>query len=959
MIYTNADCLSTKWEEFSELTRVRVPHVVVVTEVLPKHCNDPLAYFQHLTDYSLVFNKQAKRGICIYIHTSVKFSEIVNPIFDLVSECLVVDIKLPSLNNYLRLAAFYRSPTLGPSSCVNDANILNCLTYLVKNSHKLLVVGDFNLPNIDWQTLSTSQPGESYEQTFLDRLDDLFLHQHVNSPTRARGDSIPSILDLVITKHVDDILGLEMFSPLGKSDHSVIQITMNTFVQRENTDSRRYDYARADYQSMREFLVSLNITDELQKGKVVPDVAFEFFKQALIECRDRFVPLIKKYSGQRKRPKLPRHILKSIQEKNHLWRSYTKLKIEQKISQKPSSMNQDDDTWSLYKRARNRATKLLRANREVVESHIIQSSKTCPKQFWKYVNRNKPNFSPSNCTFTHPVTQQKIDDDFDKACIFNETFASVFVTPNQTHHDQDLVQGIQSGTLSCNDIDFSVAEVHQILKKLDTSKSPDIDGFPNTMIIQIADVIAQPLTFLYNQSLATGSCPSGWKKAMVKPLHKAGLKSDFKNYRPISITSIFCRVMEKLIVARIQTYFDENNLWNPAQHGFRKRRSCNTQLLEVIVDFQHYADLGIPFDCIYIDFAKAFDKVSMSQLVEKCRLYNIGVRTVDWIADYLRGRSQQVVVGEAASQSIDVLSGVPQGSCLGPILFCIFINDLPSCVRHSSVKLFADDAKIYRPILTTDDEPMLQEDLDSITRWCESNSMFVNASKCAVLHYGNKNQPSRAYSLSGSQIPSEEFVRDLGVHFDTHLKFDRHVSTVVRNANYQLLTLKRNFRKFNLKNFMLLYKSFVRPVVEYNTSVWFPLNVTDEHRVEKIQRRATKMIPYLKHLPYAQRLTRLQLPSLHFRRRRTDLINTFKIIKGVDDIEVGKFFEFSHYHLTRQHPYKIYPPRTHRKIGHNSFVNRVTDSWNNLPPEVVEAGSVESFKNMLVDSQFYTSAFSV
>lgn len=106
MIYTNADCLSTKWEEFSELTRVRVPHVVVVTEVLPKHCNDPLAYFQHLTDYSLVFNKQAKRGICIYIHTSVKFSEIVNPIFDLVSECLVVDIKLPSLNNYLRLAAF-------------------------------------------------------------------------------------------------------------------------------------------------------------------------------------------------------------------------------------------------------------------------------------------------------------------------------------------------------------------------------------------------------------------------------------------------------------------------------------------------------------------------------------------------------------------------------------------------------------------------------------------------------------------------------------------------------------------------------------------------------------------------------------------------------------------------------------------------------------------------------------
>ena len=153
-----------------------------------------------------------------------------------------------------------------------------------------------------------------------------------------------------------------------------------------------------------------------------------------------------------------------------------------------------------------------------------------------------------------------------------------------------------------------------------------------------------------------GLCPSGWKKALVKPLHESGSKSDFKNYRPILITSIFCRVMEKLIVSRVQKYFGEYYLWNPTQHGFRKSRSCNTQLLEVILDFQRFADLAIPFDCIYIDFSKAFDKVSMPILFQKCSAYKLSKKTIPSIAHYPIGRTQEVVVGEAMSSSIDVLS---------------------------------------------------------------------------------------------------------------------------------------------------------------------------------------------------------------------------------------------------------------------------------------------------------------
>ena len=161
------------------------------------------------------------------------------------------------------------------------------------------------------------------------------------------------------------------------------------------------------------------------------------------------------------------------------------------------------------------------------------------------------------------------------------------------------------------------------------------------------------------------------------------------------------------------------------------------------------------------------------------------------------------------SSTIEVISGVPQGSCQGPVLFYLFVNDLAFFIRHSFLKLFADDVKIY--LLT--EVQLMQEDLDSLTQWCGSNSMFINPSTCVILHYGCKIPPNYTYLLSGTNVPSEEMVRDLGIHFNTQLKYDKHVSAIIRNANYHLLSLKRSFRKFNLRNFFcflsLLFTHFL------------------------------------------------------------------------------------------------------------------------------------------------------
>ena len=190
------------------------------------------------------------------------------------------------------------------------------------------------------------------------------------------------------------------------------------------------------------------------------------------------------------------------------------------------------------------------------------------------------------------------------------------------------------------------------------------------------------------------------------------------------------------------------------------------------------ADLSLKFDCLYIDFSKAFDKVSISLLLEKCEKYKLGSRTLTWITDYLSGHSQQVIVGSALSSESPILSGVPQGSCLGPVLFCLFVNDLPEVIRHSTVKLFADNIKLYKSVTSPVDFTLIQEDLNALNDWCKLNSMFVNHQKCFVLHYFSKSSTYH-YFLGDTPVSSADSVRDLGIQFDNQLKFHKHVSIIL------------------------------------------------------------------------------------------------------------------------------------------------------------------------------------
>ncbi len=232
--------------------------------------------------------------------------------------------------------------------------------------------------------------------------------------------------------------------------------------------------------------------------------------------------------------------------------------------------------------------------------------------------------------------------------------------------------------------------------------------------------------------------PEDWKTANVSPIFKKGNKQDPLNYRPVSLTSVPCKVMERIIKKAMVSHLEENNLLTSLQHGFRSGRSCLTQLLEYFEDLEDALDDGDSVDVVYLDCKKAFDTVPHRRLLSKIQAVGIGGDILGWIMSFLNERRQRVSSRGAHSQWLRVWSGVPQGSVLGPILFLIFINDLLDNIQATG-KLFADDAKIYKRIKAPQDGESLQNDINRLLEWSNNWLLQFNQEKCKVMHLGKRN----------------------------------------------------------------------------------------------------------------------------------------------------------------------------------------------------------------------------
>ena len=321
-------------------------------------------------------------------------------------------------------------------------------------------------------------------------------------------------------------------------------------------------------------------------------------------------------------------------------------------------------------------------------------------------------------------------------------------------------------------------------------------------------------------SLQSGHLPNDWKQAHVTPVYKKGSRVLAANYRPISLTSPIVKLLESIIRDFIMDHMLSNHLFTEHQHGFISGRSCTTQLLTALDYWSESLDKGYSVDIIYLDFRKAFDVVPHTRLLTKLEAYGVCGNLLQWIRNFLVGRKQRVVLNGCSSTWSNVLSGVPQGSVLGPLLFSLYVNDIPSLV-DSPILLFADDTKVYRAIKCREDHLQLQSDIDKLLVWSNMWQLKFNIAKCTLLHLG-KPHSYGDYKLDGVAISQSNIVKDLGVLIDTDLKFHAHTSMVVARANRLLGIIKKSFEHLDHIMFLRLYKSLIRPMLEYGNIIWGP-----------------------------------------------------------------------------------------------------------------------------------------
>ena len=831
----------------------------------------------------------------------------------------------------LTIGAYYRPPDRMDDAYLEETREVFALLKKKTRRCVLIAGGDFNLPDVDWPSLSIQ--GHQYparvSQTYLDIVADNDLVQQVDFPTRKT-----KTLDLILTTHPSFKLRCKALPSVANSDHDVVLYDTSLSPIRPKPPRRKiYLWKKADTAGMKKDMLEFSQT--FHPDPVLPnavEAAWTDLKEKLLQTVEKRVPS-KTTPARHSNPWINTSIRRAIRRKQ---RAHKKARRTGK--------KRDADR---YRRLQAEVRfEIRRASKQYMEDVVDNDFKTDSKRFWAYVK--------SKGQDTGGVSPLKDKDGFlksdnlGKAEALSEQFKSAFT-------EEDTSSIPDKGPSPFPDmppITVNEAGVRKLLQNLRPDKAAGPDAIPPFILKTAAEEVAPVMTALFQLSLDSGQVPTDWKQANIVPIFKKGDRSLPANYRPVSLTSITCKVLEHVIHSSIMDHFDQHQILSDTQHGFRKRRSCETQLLVTIHDIASKLSRGKQIDAVLLDFSKAFDKVPHKRLLHKLHFYGVRNSTLGWIQAFLTHRSQQVVLEGTHSSPADVVSGVPQGTVLGPLLFLAFINDLPDIVRSSSTRLFADDSLIFREVCNLQDQALIQADLDRLAEWENTWQMSFNASKCNIIRFS----PSRRhtiidsqYSLHGQTLETVSSAKYLGVTLQDDLSWSKHLDSVAARGNRTVGFLRRNFRDCSTKVRSATYTSMVRPRLEYASSVWDPHKRKDVQLLEKVQRRAARYAcnSYHDRSPGAvtQLLQQLQWDSLEQRRHHNRLTALYKIQNGLVDLQPTKFFQPSD-SRTRGANRLRQENVSHPALFH-SFFPRTISEWNRLPTTTTSAPSLEAFRHRL------------
>jgi hypothetical protein len=872
-------------------------------------CNK-YAVFRKDRDTSLT-GKVMGGGVIIAVSKEFYSEEAVE--FDNILDCICVRVRVGP-KRWLYVSVVYFPPNTNIQLYKSYYNMLS-LVPVVGND--LLIMGDFNIPRY----IAASGYGcELTEELclFQNLMNAVQLNEFVNYKGK--------LLDLVITnidsmalesvRSEDAVVPVDNYHPALNCNFEV-----SVKVKEAPRDSESYNFKKGDYMKLYEELKGKNW--EILNTIDTVDSAVDHFYKLTYEAMDRAIPKCRKC--RYKYPKwYTRDIIKKLKSKDRHRQKYRRkgsLYHYHKFTMMRRELRQDIQ----------KAHELYIAN--VQDSISAGDSKT----FWEYIKSGKSSETiPDEMVYG----DKRVETASEIVELFAEYFSSVYTPRDGKAVIADCEQMV-SGTGGSPCIEKT--DVLEAIRKLKPKKSVGDDMIPSYIVKACKDIFAGPLCCIFNLCLAKGIFPKTWKTAKVCPIFKKGNKREVSNYRPVSILSVFSRVFECILYQHLYSGFKASI--SNFQHGFTKGRSTVSNLGNFTEFVCAGVDEGSQVDVIYTDFGKAFDTVDHELLIWKLKMVEVSPKVIELIRSYLDDRQQYVVFKNYNSAKYTAVSGVPQGSNLGPLLFLIFVNDLPEKVNNSKIMMFADDVKIYHKINIMEDCYELQDDLNQLSDWSTLNKLPFNVKKCCVLSFSRKVKSiNYSYNMRGVELEKVACHKDLGVTFTSNLDYNKHIQEIVSSSMRSLGFVLRCTKGFTkIKPMIVLYMALVRSRLEYCASIWSPYYRRYIEIIEKVQKRFLRGL-YLRekgkypimenYVPTYRLLELYNMQSLEVRRSINDLVYLYDVVNSVNDSHLIELIDFYVPKVHCRNNRLFIRKGSNTRYGENSPVKRMCDTYNKFAREL-------------------------
>lgn len=803
-------------------------------------------------------------------------------------------------------------------------------------------LGDYNLPFIEWTTSETYKGSMvgigggnlgAQLQEFM-AITNSLQYNHIRNKNE-------QILDLCITNQ--DLCSVlpcsDPLLPLDKHHPSLtVSIAVNNyFSPMKRRPLTKFKYRSANYDIINEDLdkIEWSILHDLGAEEAVQ----KFYEIIYKIIRNR-IPTTHHKSSQYPDWFSPAliHIFKNKEKAWVKWKTYNNIC--------------DYELFSNYRaRFKTECSSCYFRYIRLVEDSISVNS----KYFWSYISKRKSTSSIPSSMF---YRDKKANDPEQICSLFSAFFHSVFEPSTARPATWQPDTPTADNSVAIADIHIDLSSIKTALKTLDPTKGPGPDGLPVCFLRSTADALAYPLYILYNKCLAEGVFPSIWKHANITPVHKNGDKHDIENYRPISILSALSKMFESLVHNII--YPSIHGIIIPEQHGFVRRRSTTTNLMIFANYLFENMDRRLQIDAVYTDFKKCFDKVDHELLLQKISYNGIRGNLLRWFSSYISGRLQTVVVNGYKSETVNISSGVPQGSILGPLLFILYVNDIDRCFQNSHFLMYADDIKIYNVIKNDTDADLLQQDLNRFTKYCLDNKLHLSIPKCQSITFTkNRHTINFKYHLLDKDLKSVKIIKDLGVLFDSELHLDLHISTIKDKAFRMYGFIMRTACDFKRPStFLHLFKSIVRPQLEYAIPVWNPIYQKYIDVLEKVQRKFLRCIDYRNchaRQSYAQLLGKYNLLSLEHRRTLISAMMLYNICNNrYDCLELCNNLCYVVPRTAHRREVRagrvFHTPPSRTRAGERAPLRRLVDTFNKTFPDLdIFRYNPQTFKKLLIE----------